>query len=33
VKHILGQASYQLVVMLGLIFYAPALLGIPGEGQ
>ncbi len=31
VKHIAGQALYQLAVMYGLIFYAPALLGIPGE--
>ena len=30
VKHIVGQAVYQLAVMYGLIFYAPALLGIPG---
>lgn len=30
VKHIAGQAVYQLAVMYGLIFYAPALLGIPG---
>ena len=30
-KHIAGQAAYQLAVMYGLIFYAPALLGIPGE--
>ena len=32
VKHIAGQAIYQLAVMYGLIFYAPALLGIPGMG-
>ena len=31
VKHIAGQAVYQLAVLYGLIFYAPALLGIPGE--
>ena len=30
VKHIAGQAAYQLAVLYGLIFYAPALLGIPG---
>ncbi|KAL4422348.1 hypothetical protein ABPG75_008545, partial [Micractinium tetrahymenae] len=29
VKHIAGQAAYQLAVLYGLIFYAPALLGIP----
>ncbi|KAL4419237.1 hypothetical protein ABPG77_010679, partial [Micractinium sp. CCAP 211/92] len=28
-KHIAGQAAYQLAVLYGLIFYAPALLGIP----
>lgn len=30
IKHIAGQAAYQLAVMYGLIFYAPSLLGIPG---
>ena len=30
VKHIAGQAVYQLAVLYGLIFYAPQLLGIPG---
>jgi hypothetical protein len=31
VKHIAGQAAYQLAVLYGLIAYAPALLGIPGD--
>jgi hypothetical protein len=30
VKHIAGQAAYQLAVMYTLVFHAPALLGIPG---
>jgi hypothetical protein len=29
VKHIAGQAAYQLAVMYTLVFHAPALLGIP----
>lgn len=29
VKHIVGQALYQLVVMYLLVFHAPALLGVP----
>ncbi|PSC68202.1 calcium-translocating P-type PMCA-type [Micractinium conductrix] len=33
VKHIAGQAVYQLAVLYGLIFYAPQLLGIPEHSQ